>query len=441
MRVSSLIRASICAASLFSWIDIAAAELNLGAIASLESKHSLEVSEFQKNEAAVNLKFEARAEERWAATVSLRVRGDLEDRVEPGESRQTERSRYNRRWLLGRDGDAELREFFVDADFGPVFIRLGKQQTVWGQADGLRVLDVVNPFSFREFVWPDAQDRRIALWTAKTELRMGASTLQLVWLPDPTYDEIPLRGSAFDITTPLLIPHGPANVPVGITETERPEGVRDESDYGARWSASFGRWDWTLNYLYHFYDDPVPFLRVSTNGIDVTPRYERSRLLGATAATAFGSTTFRTELGYSKDRWFITKNVLDADRVFNSDELAFVVGLDNTTVTNTLVSVQYFQSRVKTPDAFMTRDLDERQMTLLIQRSFRNDSVKWRTLWLRSMNRGDGGVQSRLSWQLTTNLSIGASVEKFYGDRNGLFGEFRQASRAGIDFQWNASVR
>jgi hypothetical protein len=45
-------------------------------------------------------------------------------------------------------------------------------------------------------------------------------------------------------------------------------------------------------------------------------------------------------------------------------------------------------------------------------------------------------VQARISWQATAALSLGLSLERFYGDRNGLFGEFRDASRAGLDLQW-----
>ena len=137
-----------------------------------------------------------------------------EDRLEPGRPEQRERSDFNRRWLLGDSADAELRELYVDGHVGRAFVRVGKQQIVWGQADGLRVLDVVNPFSFREFVWPEPQDRRIPLWSVKTEVPLGPATLQLVWLPDPTYDEIPLGHAAFAVTTPLLVPQATTPIPV-----------------------------------------------------------------------------------------------------------------------------------------------------------------------------------------------------------------------------------
>ncbi len=298
----------------------------------------------------------------------------------------------------------------------------------------MRVLDVVNPFSFREFVWPEPQDRRIPLWSVKTEVPLGPATLQLVWLPDPTYDEIPLGNAAFAITTPLLVPQ--ATTPIPIEPVRRPKGLRDSSDAGARLSTFVGGWDVTLNYLYHTHDDPVPFVAVKDGMPVLAPGYERSRLFGATLSNAFGSTTVRGEVGYSTDRWFLTTDTADPDRAFASDELAFVVGLDNTALADTLLSVQYFQSTLQQPAAHMTRLRRERQATFLIQRSWRNESVRLRALWLRSLDRDDGAIQARMSWQASANLAIGVSVERFYGDPAGLFGELSEASRAGIDVQW-----
>lgn len=412
-----------------------AAEWDATAIVRLDGAVSELSREVQTAETVGDLEIGASFTSGWSLKAALRARFDTEDQLEPGRPQQRERSRVNRRWLLGDSADAELRELYVEGRIGPVFLRAGKQQIVWGQADGVRVLDVVNPFSFREFVWPDPQDRRIPLWSVRTEVPVGAATLQLVWLPDPTYDEIPLRDAAFAVTTPLLVPQ-PAG-PIAIEPVRRPSGLRDSSDGGARLSMFVGGWDVTLNYLYHTYDDPVPFLALKGGAPVLAPGYERSRLFGATLSNAFGSTTVRGEVGYSTDRWFLTTDATDADRVFPSDELAFVVGLDNTALASTLLSIQYYESSVRDPVALMTRLRRERQATFLAQRSWRNESVRLRALWLRSLDRDDGALQARISWQATQSLSIGLSIERFYGERSGLFGEFRDASRAGVDLQWS----
>ena len=97
-------------------------------------------------------------------TVIGRLRGDIADDSEPGRPGQRNRSAISKRLFAGDHVDAELREAYIDTEIGSTFLRVGKQQVVWGQADGLKVLDVLNPQSFREFVLDDFEDSRIPLW-------------------------------------------------------------------------------------------------------------------------------------------------------------------------------------------------------------------------------------------------------------------------------------
>jgi hypothetical protein len=66
-----------------------------------------------------------------------------------------------------------FREGFVDTFLGPLDLRLGKQQVVWGTADGIKLLDIINPTDFREFVQNTMEDSRITVWMAKAELPVG----------------------------------------------------------------------------------------------------------------------------------------------------------------------------------------------------------------------------------------------------------------------------
>lgn len=100
--------------------------------------------------------------------------------------RQLEFSEFNDRW------DA-LREAYVtksiDLDGAQqLFLKLGRQQVVWGRTDLFRVLDVVNPVDYsRNNIYDELQDIRIPMWIAQAEWRMGASesmqdrNLQLIW--------------------------------------------------------------------------------------------------------------------------------------------------------------------------------------------------------------------------------------------------------------------
>jgi hypothetical protein len=133
--------------------------------------------------------------------------------------------------------DTELREAYLDIYAGRDFWRIGKQQVVWGQADGLRVLDAVNPLQFREFILGDFEDRRIPLWMVNYERSIGDAVLQLLWIPDHTYDDLPSEG-AFAITSSRTAPSVPKGTNGGVTleQTDRPDRFIVDDDYGARLS-------------------------------------------------------------------------------------------------------------------------------------------------------------------------------------------------------------
>ncbi|MBF0357119.1 MAG: RNA polymerase-associated protein rapA [Magnetococcales bacterium] len=66
-----------------------------------------------------------------------------------------------------------LRELYVDTTTGPLDWRIGKQQVVWGTADGIKLLDIVNPTDWREFVQNTTEDARIPVWMIKAEADVG----------------------------------------------------------------------------------------------------------------------------------------------------------------------------------------------------------------------------------------------------------------------------
>ncbi|MEA3422091.1 MAG: DUF1302 family protein, partial [Acidobacteriota bacterium] len=74
-----------------------------------------------------------------------------------------------------------LREVYLDIFTEKVDIRLGKQQVVWGTADGVRVLDRVNPADMRNAYLDNPVDYRIPLWMLKVEYAPTINgTLQLL---------------------------------------------------------------------------------------------------------------------------------------------------------------------------------------------------------------------------------------------------------------------
>ena len=362
-------------------------------------------------------------------TLITQFRGDTSDHLEPGKPAQRNRSSISERLLQGNHLSGELREAYIDTEIGNTFLRIGKQQVVWGQADGLKVLDVLNPQSFREFILDDFDDSRIALWTVNAEIPIGGAFLQLLWIPDQTYDDIPEAGATFAFTSPQIIPELPAGIPITNSTFEKPSRFFADSDVGTKLAWFVDGWDLSLNYAYHYSDRPVVRHRISSAGISIKQNYERSHLLGGTASNVFGDITIRGEFGYSSDRFYLTTAQTDDHGVISTGEFTYVLGLDYQGWTDWFISTQLFQSVVTTSATGMIRDKVDTTVTLLVQRDFLNESIQAEALLIQNLNQGDGLLQASLEYEWSTNIRLKLGADIFYGNSNGLFGQFKQKDR------------
>jgi hypothetical protein len=369
-----------------------------------------------------------------------RFRGDAFDVLEPGQPSQRERSHLSKRGILSPQADVELRELFVETTIAGTYLTVGKQQIVWGKADGLKVLDLVNPQSFREFILEDFEDSRIPLWAVNAEVPVGDAVVQLVWIPDQTYHELPEPDGVYAFTAPIFIPKAPPGVPIVVRPLAKPSRVLLDSDAGVRISTFWAGWDLTLNYLYYYDDFPIPFRRVTPppSGplVTVTPSYERSHLIGNTFSNAFGDLTVRGEFGYSTSRYFATSDSEDSDGVFKTGEFQYVLGFDWYGFTDTLLSAQVFQVWLTNEKSGSVRDSGTTTTSLLAQRRFMNERLTLETIWLQSLNNGDGLLRPSVRYELTDELLLRVGADYFYGTKNGLFGEFNSNDRVSFRLEW-----
>jgi len=123
-----------------------------------------------------------------ATSARIFIDGDVEELVEgatyhvevqafkdgKGSSKYDSNESYTQR-------DA-LREAYVDAEVNDWSIRAGKQQVVWGTADGMKLLDAINPTDYTEMAQNQMEDSRIPVWmlNAETDLPEGGNVQMVV---------------------------------------------------------------------------------------------------------------------------------------------------------------------------------------------------------------------------------------------------------------------
>ncbi|MFT5709717.1 MAG: hypothetical protein ACI8QT_000404 [Halioglobus sp.] len=369
-------------------------------------------------------------DETWRLTAIGRIRLDALDHTGPSATKPDNYSAINGPWYNNAHAEIGLREFYLDADIGGNYWRLGKQQVVWGEADGMKLLDVVNPQSYREFILDDFDDSRIPLWMLNVEIPVLAEgSLQLLWIPDTTYHELAEAGTTWEITSSALVPQAPPGVEVQLLQAELPGDWWQDSEIGIRYGAFVAGWDFSVNYLYHYQDFAVLYTHAQANGsVVVAPEYERNHLLGGALSNVFGDFTLRAELAYNSDTFHVSRDIIGGG-IAETEEFASVLGLDWQGLDDTFISAQWFQSHLLSYQKATVREQTEHRLSLLYKREFFNQTWEFETQGLYSLNHQDSSLQLKLKYLIQSNLELWVGADLFHGDSDQVFGQFDKKDR------------
>lgn len=77
------------------------------------------------------------------------------------------------------DNDLELglREAYLDLNFSNFNLRAGKQQIIWGKAEGVFITDIVSPKDLSEFLLRDFDEIRMGVTSLKAGYYFGNNTI------------------------------------------------------------------------------------------------------------------------------------------------------------------------------------------------------------------------------------------------------------------------
>jgi len=207
-----------------------------------------------------------------------------------------------------------LRELFVDAIIDDWWLRLGKQQVVWGKTDFFRLQDIVNPMDFGQHFFLDAfEDIRIPQWAASLQYKagdigpFGETAFTAVWnfdkfiptglgqssqawahpfgkeigtfalfntyfSPEPCVSAATAAATGAPNTTVCVAGDGRMasgfGVDVGLSGFEMPKHSFSNTELGGRFEFKLGEARFALSHYYHWGDSPVfKFKSINLNTI------------------------------------------------------------------------------------------------------------------------------------------------------------------------------
>ena len=421
--------------------------IDFSLVTALDLAYEFKGEKIQKTEFIIKPEVTFRFGRKSKLVFKGRIYNEFSDFFEKGKPSESTLSNFSKRAFIGNTTDLELRELYYFINLGKnLDISLGKQQIVWGETDGLKLLDVVNPQNFREFVLDEFEDSRIPLWSLKSNIKLESLNLQVVWVPDNSYHIT--QGFDAPFFPRSLFPKPPQGIAIQNNPIkDKPSNFISDSDIGLKASWFKNGWDISLNYFYHYNDLPVFYneLIFSTEGdpvIEITPQYKRTHLIGGTFNKVIGLFTLRGEVAYLTNQYFSSISPESLRGNVKSDQFKSAIGLDyikGETVLSTQLFTDYLIDNVS---AFLprrqagNRNQLETNISFLASQEMMNDNLKAEILWVHNTNHSDGFIRPKLNYWLKSNVQIHLRTDLFYGNKNHLFGQFRVRNRLSFGIEW-----
>ncbi len=358
----------------------------------------------------------------------------------------------NRKEMSRTKGTDWLRECYIDYYSEYLDIRIGKQQVVWGTADGVKILDIVNPIDYREFHLELTRghdvDVKIPLWMLKVEYAPTVNgTLQFLFIPDFESNFFAPAGAPYAVRAKnagevRLDTLRNAGIDVAI-DNKKPAQTFENSSFGVRWLDVIGGFEYTLNYL-HGYSNSMTrhFLGVEPDGARSVAyfedRYAETETLGASFSKVITKGPLRGykfwgEFAYIKndDNGYGTKD--DQVGVGEVDRYNYVLGIEKYFLTNWLIGFQFMQFWLEqekedgyhylngpTSDIL---DQCETMLSLSIRTDFMHERLLPRVL-IQWGDDNDWAISPRAEYELRDYLILAWGMTLFNGKNSQLFGAF-----------------
>ena len=369
----------------------------------------------------------------WQVRLSARLRLDGANRLEPGATVSETYSPLSKPLVLGNTGFLELRDAYLERRLTNGLVRIGKQQIVWGRLDGVKVLDVLNPQDFREFILDDFDKSRIGLWSAYLDLAGRNWRSEFVAVVDNSGHAIPRRGAWFELTAPRFRFGADPGEPGIDTVTRKRSLGADTGALAVRLSRRVGQIDVAALAYTGIDFEPLGSFGQPADEAVVERYYERRELVGLSAEGAAGRIAFRGEVAFQPGRQFNTRSG-PALEAAGFDQLTAGVGIDVDGPFGVFVNLQFIHDEVIDAPASLVRPASDRIATLLLRRGFRYETLTATAQWYYARDPGDSMVSLALEFTPGDNSRFRLAADGFRGNPRGLFGQFRERDR--ITLQW-----
>ena len=328
--------------------------------------------------------------------------------------------------------DFRMREIYLDLYFENFDIRIGKQQVVWGKADGVFITDVVSPLNLSEFLLPDFDEIRKGVIAAKIDYYAGNSTFEAILIPVFTPTERPPPGSIWYVQPDFPAP------PTWDFSKEKITPSLENSEIFLKYTALTSTIDFELMGAYTWDDNPTLHVQKQfgldtvTNqpgllGLNITPEHHRLTIGGGSFSSEIKGVVLRGEAAYYNGKYFLTEDPLQPDGNIQKDYLHYLIGLDFN-IGPVMLSSQFIQQTILDYDDNILNEKTENTMTFLARYDILRETLHLELFSYIGLTNEDALIRPRVTYDFDDSFSILLGSNIFVGNEKGRFGQYTDNS-------------
>ena len=312
--------------------------------------------------------------------------------------------------------ELKLKESYFDLYFDNFDLRIGKQQIIWGKADGVFITDIISPKDLKEFILPDFDEIRIGINAVKLDYYIGDYTLETVFIPGVQGDILPSQDSIWTIKKTTLF----STATVDTSKLIMKESMKNSS-VAIKLSSIGGFIDYELmtGYLW----DSLPINSIYKNGTEIIlqPEYYRNNVLGGSFSKTLSGLVLRGEGAIYINKMLQTEDILNGGKSKKND-LNYMIGIDYTFLGMNL-SNQVIQEYILDYDEEIIKEELNTTLTFNINDKFFRDTLTCQLFAYYNINNEDMLIKPKIDYNLFDGFNIIIGGDLFVGD-SGEFGQF-----------------
>ncbi len=332
-----------------------------------------------------------------------------------------------------------MRELYVDLYFKNFDLRVGKQQIVWGKADGVFITDIVSPLNLTEFLLPDFDEIRMGVNAVKLDYYIGSSTIEAIWVTNFTHTKAPQPGSIWYIQ-----PEFPAPPTFDWSKAEIKPSLENTEGF-LKYSAMTSIVDFELMGGYTWDDNPTMHVQKQIDmsqghpvltGLNITPEYHRLYVAGGSFSSQIKGIVLRGEGAYYNGKYFQTEDPTAVDALSENDYLHYLVGLDFS-IADIKFSTQFIQQYILDYNDFIVNEEIENTMTFMARYDMLRETLHLELFSYIGITNEDALIRPKITYDFDDSFSVLLGSNIFVGDEDGRFGRYQDNSMIYTKLKFN----